>query len=81
MIGTEEPHLLALSVTMLFNLQSLRDTVRVVRANVGATPPIAVGGHAVTESGAGAAELGIELVAHDAQSFVPQVDRLLGLLP
>lgn len=81
MIATEEPHLVALSVTMLFNLQSLRETVRAVRAQLGPTPPISVGGHAVAEVGLSPVELGIELVAKDARAFIPEVDRLLGLLP
>jgi MerR family transcriptional regulator, light-induced transcriptional regulator len=80
MVGTEQPDLLALSVTMLFNLQSLRETLRAVRKSGGDAVPIAVGGHAVSESGACARELGVELVATDAETFVPEVDRLLGVV-
>jgi methanogenic corrinoid protein MtbC1 len=77
-IESEQPDLLALSVTMLFNIQSLRETVRTVRARSGHNVPIAIGGNAFTSSPELAEGLGAELVAADSDRFIAQLDLLFG---
>jgi MerR family transcriptional regulator, light-induced transcriptional regulator len=81
MLDTEQPDLLALSVTMPFNLQSLRDTVRTVRRDERRrTLPIAVGGHAIQEAGGLKDELGVEVVVvPDGGDVVSQLDEFLGV--
>ena len=82
MMDEERPDLLALSVTMLFNLPALRETVKAVRSDERRrTLPIAIGGHAVQETESLAQQLGVELVAADTRDFVPQIDEFLGVTP
>lgn len=82
MLDEERPDLLALSVTMLFNIQSLRDTVHAVRQDERRRAlPIAVGGHAMQETQSLPEELGVELVITDAADIVPRIDEFLGVWP
>lgn len=79
---SERPDLLALSVTMAFNIGSLRSTVRAVRAERAlAGLPIAVGGGACVWSSDLASELKAELSASSAAELVAGARRLLGVAP
>lgn len=78
-IETEHPDAVALSVTMVFNLQSLRDTVRTVRARSVQQVPIAIGGNAFGTTPELAEGIGAELVATDAQGFIATLDRFFGV--
>lgn len=77
-IESEKPDLLALSVTMLFNLRSLRETVAAVRAQLESRVPIAIGGNAFSTSLDLAEGIDADLVAGDSQAFTQQLDRFFG---
>src|SRR3569833_278933 len=82
MLDEERTDLLGLPVTMLFNLQSLRDTVRAVRSEDRRRRlPIAVGGHAVREMASPGEDLGVDLVVANTDDGVAQIDELLGAPP
>jgi methanogenic corrinoid protein MtbC1 len=76
-IRREAPDLLALSVTMTFNVPALRTAVARVRE---AEPqlPIAIGGHACTWSRGLAADLGVACVGDDAAALVQAARERLG---
>lgn len=73
-VGIEQPDLLALSVTMIFNLPSMRETLRRVR---GAHPqlPIAVGGHAAVN--ASTQEIDPRIFYATTEELLGQVERWL----
>ena len=75
-IERRPPDLLALSLTMQFNLASLFDTLAAVRR---AAPllMLAVGGRAIDESSERWAELGVAVAARDAETMIPALDALL----
>ena len=75
-IEAERPDIVALSATMMFNLPSLREAVRAVRAR--SAVPIAVGGHALADSTAADGGTGADLVARDGTTFVHGLDVFLG---
>lgn len=79
LLQRERPDLLALSVTMAFNIPSLRSAVAAVRE--AAQLPIAVGGGALLWAKDLASELGADLTAGDARQLVAGARRLLGLAP
>lgn len=82
MLDEERTDLLGLSVTMLFNLQSLRETVRAVRSDDRRRKlPIAVGGYAVREMARLREDLAVDLVIVNADDCVAQIDELLGVPP
>jgi MerR family transcriptional regulator, light-induced transcriptional regulator len=78
MLATEKPDLLALSVTMTFNVPALREAVRSVRARYPGLP-IAVGGGACSCDAGLGAELEADAVGQSALEFVEKAKRLLGV--
>jgi MerR family transcriptional regulator, light-induced transcriptional regulator len=80
-VDTEKPDLVALSVTMVFNVPSLREAVRMVRARSGQPVPIAIGGSVFSTSLDLAEGIDVELVAGDSQAFIQQLDRFFGERP
>lgn len=72
------PDLLALSVTMSFNVSALRGVVPEVR-RVAPRLPIAIGGHAVRWSTALAKELEVETAPSDPDSLVALARRMTEL--
>lgn len=79
MIDKEKPDLLALSVTMSFNVTALRTAVAKIRAHVKGPLPIAVGGGACAGDRSLTAELGADLTGADAAELVENARSLLGL--
>lgn len=79
-IEAERPDVLALSVTMVFNMPSLSATVQAVRKQANQRVPIAVGGHAY--SGFSQSRLmsstDADLIAADSQDFLQQLERYFG---
>ncbi len=74
------PDLLALSVTMAFNVPALRRAVARVRAEAGALP-LAVGGGACLWAQGLAEELEVDATGSDAAELVAAAQRLLGVTP
>lgn len=72
------PDLLALSVTMTFNLSALRQAVVEVRA-IAPAMPIAVGGHAIRWSSGVIRELGVHTADPDPASVVGLAQQLTGI--
>lgn len=79
-IADEKPDLVALSITMTFNIPVLRATVDLVREQEGKLP-IVVGGHACEWDPWLAAEVGADGTGADAVQLVKVARRLLGLKP
>lgn len=73
------PDLLALSVTMTFNLPALRTTVWQAREAAGDGLHLAAGGHALRWASGLAAQLGVEIAASDAVEMVATARRALGV--
>ncbi len=80
LVARERPDLLALSVTMTFNVTSLRVAVARLRAEQ-PDLPIAIGGHACTWSPALARELGAVCAGESAADLVRAVRSQLGIDP
>jgi len=78
MIDTHRPDLLVLSVTMTFNVPSLREAVRRVRARHPSVP-IAVGGGACRWQPDLAAEVDANVGGSDAAELVANARQLLGV--
>jgi methanogenic corrinoid protein MtbC1 len=74
-----KPDLLALSVTMTFNVPSLRNATERVRESTNRRLPIAVGGGACSWMQALAGELEADATARDARELVIAARRLLGV--
>lgn len=72
------PHLIALSVTMSFNVKGLRAAVAALRASAMAEVPIVIGGSGC-ESMDLATELGVAAQAREAEELVVLARRLTGL--
>lgn len=79
MVQQSPPDLVALSVTMAFNLPALRAAVSRLRASVPPGVRIAIGGAACVWNAQSAAELGADATGHDAAEFVAAAQRLLGV--
>jgi methanogenic corrinoid protein MtbC1 len=79
MVREEKPQLVGLSVTMSFNLQSLRDAVSMLRAVTAA--PIFAGGHALTWSPGLEQELQIHPAGSSPNDVLATARRLTGLVP
>ncbi|MGE0400185.1 MAG: B12-binding domain-containing protein [Kofleriaceae bacterium] len=77
-IRNKTPDLLALSVTMSFNVGALRSAVRQVRL-VAPELPIAVGGHAVRWSEGVLVELGVKTAPSDPASLIAFAREMVGL--
>ncbi len=77
-MGLEKPDLLALSVTMNFNLGSLRNCVARVRESF-PNVKIAIGGHAMSWGKSVGAELGADATGVDADSLIDAARSLLGV--
>jgi methanogenic corrinoid protein MtbC1 len=75
-IAIENPDLLALSVTMVFNLPSLRETLRRVRLHHPQLR-VAVGGHAAT-AGAAPGAFGADILAGTSDELLESIGRWLG---
>lgn len=78
MVGTHQPDVLVLSVTMTFNVPSLRQAVQRVRARHPSVP-IAVGGGACSWQPGLAAEVGADVEGRDATELVAKTQLLLGV--
>jgi len=76
MLKSDPPRLLALSMTMSFNVPALRDTVRRVRAEIGATLPILIGGHALQWSPNLAVELDVATAPSSPDELIEVVRQL-----
>lgn len=76
----EQPQVLALSVTMTFNVPALRDAVARVRRQTGGRLPIVIGGHACRWSKGLAAEVGADGTGQDAAEVVEVVTALWRLV-
>ncbi|UQA55152.1 cobalamin B12-binding domain-containing protein [Polyangium aurulentum] len=77
MIAKDRPDLVALSATMSFNLPSLIDAVRKLRASLGDKLPILIGGRACQGLDGLAEELGAEGAGGDAWELIATARRLL----
>lgn len=77
MIRAEPPDVIGLSVTMSFNMPSLREAVTRLRAITAA--PIFVGGHAIELSRAGALALGVEVASKRPEDLLATARRLAGV--
>lgn len=77
-ISIEPPHLLALSVTMSFNVAALRALVPQVR-RLAPVLPIAIGGHAVRWASTLAHDLGVDTAPSDPDSLLALARRLTGV--
>jgi MerR family transcriptional regulator, light-induced transcriptional regulator len=80
-IGKEQPDLVALSVTMTFNIPAARTAVADLRRATESKFPIVIGGNACAGRPALAAELGADTTARNARDVVTAVDQLLGARP
>lgn len=70
----QEPvDVLALSVTMVFNLPALRSAVSAVRERLGSDLPILVGGHAIEEAPSIVDELGVRSAGPTPDELVSAV--------
>jgi len=78
MIDSHAPDLLVLSVTMAFNVPSLREATRRIRERH-PNLPVAVGGGACTWQPALASEVGASLAGNDAADLVEKAQLLLGV--
>lgn len=81
LLAQEKPDLLALSVTMTFNVPALRTAVERVRAETRGALPIALGGGACQWVKGIAQELGADVTGYDASELVAAASRLLGVDP
>ena len=77
-IATENPDVVALSMTMLFHLPALREAVDVVRGVKKPGMLIAIGGSLFESSPALASDIGADLIATDATAFISQLNQKLG---
>lgn len=77
-VSRGKPHLLALSVTMSFNLAGLRSAVAAIKSSAFADVPIVIGGHGC-QSVHLAQELGVAAQAQSAEELVQIARRLTGL--
>lgn len=77
-IVTENPDVVALSMTMLFHLPALREAVSAVRALKHPQMLIAIGGSLFESTPALAADIGADVVASDAAAFISQLTQKLG---
>lgn len=77
-VAKKIPHMLALSVTMSFNLGALRSAVRQIRA-IAPRLPIAVGGHAVRWSEGVVVELGVKTSPSDPESLIAFAREMVGV--
>ncbi len=76
-LAAERPDLLALSVTMTFNLPALRAAVAAVREQTRGALPIAIGGHACSWSEGLANELRPDATGKDAHALVGSIRDVL----
>jgi len=77
-IERERPHVLALSVTMLFHLPALKEAVRVVRAKSKYPVPIAIGGGVFDTAPELARDVGADIVASSTEEFISKLAIHLG---
>lgn len=78
-VRSRTPDLLALSVTMSFNVSALRTAVTALR-EVAPEMPIAIGGHAVRWSEGVVAELGVATAPSDTASLLALARTLAGVV-
>jgi methanogenic corrinoid protein MtbC1 len=77
-IAKEQPDLVALSVTMTFNVLSLKTAVEEIRRATAGQIRIVVGGHALVNRPNYATEIGANATARDARELVTAARQLLG---
>jgi MerR family transcriptional regulator, light-induced transcriptional regulator len=77
-IDRERPDLVALSVTMTFNMPALRAAIEEVRRATGAALPIIVGGNACADKAHLAAEVGADAYGCDARELVIAANNIFG---
>lgn len=80
LVAAERPHVVCLSVTMVFNLGGLRGAVEAVRARFPGLPILA-GGNAVAWQPDIADELGVTAAPGDIDSLVAAVERAVEVRP
>ena len=78
LLDADRPDLLALSVTLTFNVPSLRAAVARVRERFGRLP-IAAGGHAFRWSRALRGQLDVDVFGEGAGDLVPAIREVLGV--
>lgn len=76
-LSREKPDLVALSVTMVFNIPSLRIAVAGIRAQTNHVLPITVGGHAFINAQSLSSDVGADGTGFDAEAAVATALRLL----
>lgn len=81
MLEREQPDLIALSVTMAFNLQSLSDAVARIRAAVGSKVPIAIGGGAYGSLKQALSAMNADICAENSRDLITSMRGLLGMEP
>lgn len=81
MLDEQSPDLLVLSVTMSFNVPSLRTAVAMVREHTAGKLPIAMGGGACQWAKSIAAELQADVTGSDAAELVANARARLGVQP
>jgi methanogenic corrinoid protein MtbC1 len=79
LIAALKPDLVALSVTMPFNIPSLRTAVAQLREQSGGKVPIAVGGYACTWARSLAAQVGADATGTDADALLEAATALLAV--
>jgi MerR family transcriptional regulator, light-induced transcriptional regulator len=77
MVSRDKPDLVALSVTMSYNLPSLVSTVKRLRSTFGHEPPIIVGGYACNAAPSLLEDIDIDGTGRDALEFISVANRLL----
>lgn len=80
MLVRNTPDLVALSVTMTFNIGALRDAVARIKARIPALP-IMIGGHALAWSPDLASSLGVATAPPDPDELLAEVHRILEVTP
>jgi methanogenic corrinoid protein MtbC1 len=78
LVLSEQPHLIALSVTMPFNVPALQTAVARLRVATGGNTPIAVGGGAFRWTDEIGRELGANITANSAEELVLAASELFG---
>lgn len=79
MIAKQPPDLVALSVTMTFNLPAARTALERIRAQTGGRIPVLIGGHALSWTPELRDQLRVPATGDDARELVAAAKRILGV--